>query len=299
MVRKVLPIVVFLCLTTLLAAQQFTVDYVDGYLDVDDRGSWYELYIGDPVSASDTVRLGDNSYAELSDGSITIKLTRPGVYRMSELTVSARRTESSGVGGLILNRVGRLTGQQDEQDQAFAGGVRASEAVNQNQPTWAGGESVDELIEEGLGLLGTGELEEAYWVFQEAYDYALDDDEFAKSAFYFGYGAALIGKTTEAFDLLEDVGPDPDTEFFADHVLVLGELLVQTFAYEDALGYLSLLTDSEESQPEDLQSAYLLAGLAYDGLGDVRMARSSLRQSRDVLPDSEGADIAAELLEQL
>lgn len=296
MKRTILPLAILAFLAVGAFAQDFTVDYVDGYLEVRD-GAWYELYIGDPVSANDTVRLGDNSYAEISDGMVTIKLTRPGTYRIADLSSSARRTGGSGVGSLILTRVGRLTGNEEQQQQTAVGGVRASEAVNQNQPTWAGGESVDELIKEGLGLLNAGEVQDAYWVFQEAYDYALDDDEYAKSAFYYGYGAALVGETSEAFELLEDVGPDPDTDYFADHVIVLGQLLVETFAFEDALDYLGLLTNDSAQDKEARQQALLLAGLAYDGMGDTRQARTQFELSRDLVPGSETARVAVQLLE--
>ncbi len=296
---KRIILIPLLLVATIVMGQEFMVEYVDGYLDVDDGGRWYELYIGDLVSASDTVRLGDNSYAELSDGVITIKLTRSGTYDIGQLSASARRTESSGIGGLVLGRIGRLTGQQDQQTETTAGGVRASEAVNQNQPTWAGGESVDELIENGLGLLNQGEFQDAYWVFQEAYDYALDDDEYAKSLFYYGYGAALIGSPGEAFKLLEEVGPDSDTDYFEDHVIVLGQLLIETFAYEDAIEYLALLTEDAAAEKGAQQSALLLAGLAYDGLGDVTLAKRYLERSRDAVPESEGARIAEQLLGQL
>jgi len=230
---------------------------------------------------------------------ITIKLTRPGTYLISQLSTSARRTQSSGVAGLVLGRIGRLTGQQAAQEQTTAGGVRASEAVNQNQPTWAGGESVDELIQNGLGLLNQGEFQDAYWVFQEAYDYALDDDEYARSVFYYGYGAALIGSTGEAFDLLEEVGPNPDTDYFEDHVIVLGQLLLETFAYEDAIEYLALLNEDAGADKGAQQSSLLLTGLAYDGMGNVRLAKQYLERSRDALPESEGAKIAEQLLGQL
>jgi len=295
---RILAITLLILLAVAGFAQEFTVDYIDGYLEIQD-GGWYELVIGDPVGAQDTVRLGDGSYAELSDGSVTIKLTRPGVYHIADLSTSARRTGSSGVGSLILNRVGRLTGSDNQQQQTTAGGVRASEAVNQNQPTWAGGESVDELIKEGLNLLNEGEIQDAYWVFQEAYDYALDDDEYAVSAFYYGYGAALVGKTEEAFKLLEEVGPNPDTDYFADHVIVLGQLLVETFAFDDAIDYLSMLTNKTDADPEARQQALLLSGLAYDGMGDKRQARSALQQSRDLVPGTEGARIAEQLLNEI
>jgi len=299
MKRGILVIIPLMIVAAAGMAQDFTVDYVDGYLDVNDSGTWYELYIGDPVATTDTVRLGDGSYAELSDGVITIKLTRAGTYRISELSASARRTQSSGIGSMVLGRVGRLTGQQQSQEQTSQGGVRASEAVNQNQPTWAGGESVDELITEGLGMLNQGEYQDAYWVFQEAYDYALDDAEYAKSLFYYGYGAALIGNTEEAFNLLEEIGPDPATDYYADHVIVLGQLLIETFAYEDAIDDLAMLSNDSSAPREDRQSALLLTGLAYDGMGNTALARRHFERARDILPDSESAQIAAKLLAQL
>ncbi len=299
MTRRSLFVLALLAVTTLLFGQEFVVEYIDGYLDVDDGGSWYELYIGDVVSQLDTLRLDEGSYAELSSGSMTIRLTRPGTYFVGDLVSTARRTASSGVGGLVLGRVGRLTGQQEEQEQTAAGGVRASEAVNQNQPTWAGGESVDELIDQGLALLQQGEYQDAYWLFQEAYDYALDDTEYAKSLFYYGYGAALIGNTEEAFDLLEEIGPDPDTDYYADHVIVLGQLLIETFAFEDAVSYLEPLAEDNRAEPDARQSALLLTGLAYDSMGDRRLARTYLERSRDVLPNSPGAEIAENLLKDL
>jgi tetratricopeptide (TPR) repeat protein len=287
-----------LAVTTLLFGQDFVVEYLDGYLDLDEGGSWYELYIGDTVSADDTVRL-DDGYAELSDGTLTIRLTRPGTYYVGNLVSSARRTNNSGVGGLVINRIGRLTGQQEEPQQTAAGGARASEAVNQNQPTWAGGESVDELINQGVALLQEGEYQDAYWRFLEANEYAFDDTEIARSLFYYGYSAALIGKTPEAFKLLYEVGPDPETDYYEDHVIVLGQLLIETFAFEDAIDQLEPLVESGAAEAGARQSAMLLTGLAYEGLGDVRMARTFLRRSRDLVPDSPGAEIAQELLDEL
>lgn len=299
MKRTIIFVIPLLLMATVIMGQEFSVDYVDGYLDVQEGRQWYELYIGDAVDATDTVRLGADSYAELSDGVTTIKLTRAGTYRLGDLSTSARRTQSSGIGGMVLGRVGRLTGQATQQQQTTQGGVRASEAVNQNQPTWAGGESVDDLIKSGLGLLNDGELQDAYWVFQEAYDYALDDDEYAMSLFYYGYGSALIGNTSDAFDLLEEVGPDPDTDYYEDHVIVLGQLLLESFAYEDALDYLALLTEDPGAEEGAKQSALLLAGLAYDGMGNVTLARRYLERSRDVLPGNESAQLADDLLDQL
>ena len=61
--KKQIMLPVFLILFALLpsVAQTVTIDYIDGYLDVMERGSWVEAYIGDTLSASDSVRLDEDS----------------------------------------------------------------------------------------------------------------------------------------------------------------------------------------------------------------------------------------------
>jgi len=182
--------------------------------------------------------------------------------------------------------------------QTAAGGARASEAVNQNAPTWAGGETIDELIAEGTDLLNEGAYEDAYYVFEEAYDYAISDLEYSRALFYYGYASTLVGRNAQAFDLLEEIGPDQETDYFASHVLALGQLLVESFAYDEAIDHLTVLAEDDEQAPEDIQSAQLLLGIAYDGLGMAGRARTYLRQARATLPGTPAAEAADRLLGQ-
>ncbi len=274
--------------------------YVDGVLEVRDGTSWTDLFIGDGLDPSDQIRLRADSYAELTTGQTTVKLSRNGTYEVSDLIEGTGRTESAGIAGLVLNRIGRLTGREvEQQEQTAAGGARASEAVNQNAPTWAGGESVDELIDEGVTLLNEGAHQDAYYVFQEAYDYAITDAEYAKAVFYYGYASTLVGESAQAFDLLEEIEPDHQTDYFASHVLALGQLLVESFAYQEAIDYLEMLEDADAQESEDVQSAQLLMGIAYDGLGMADDARSYLRRARATAPGTAAADAADRLLADL
>lgn len=299
--KRLIPLVTIALLVSVgLVAQEIVVGYVDGVLEVRDENSWVDLFIGDGLDPSDQIRLNTGSYAELTTGETTVKLSRGGSYEVSDLIEGTGRTESAGIAGLVLNRIGRLTGREDEQrEQTAAGGARASEAVSQQGPTWAGGESVDELIEEGVGLLNEGAYEDAYYVFQEAYDYAITDTEYAKAVFYYGYASTLVGKSAQAFDLLEEIEPDSQTDFFASHVLALGQLLVESFAYEEAIDYLGLLDDADGQAPEDVQSAQLLMGIAYDGLGMADESRAYLRRARRTVPGTPAADAADRLLADL
>ena len=299
MKRLILPVLLVLFASAVLPAQEVVVGYVDGVLEVRDGTVWYDLFIGDAVAEADQIRLGPNSYAELSNGRTTVKLSRAGTYGVSSLIEGAGRTASAGIAGMVLNRVGRLSGREEQPPQTVAGGARASAAVVETGPTWAGGETVDELIAEGAGLLGEGAYEDAYYVFQEAYDYAISDAEYARAVFYYGYASTLVGRSAQAFDLLEEIGPDASTDYYASHLLVLGQLLVESFAYDEAVAHLSPLAEDREHDPEDVQSAQLLLGIAYDGLGMTEQARRYLRETQVTLPGTPAAAAAARLLSDL
>lgn len=302
MKHRIVPfvlVVLALALASPVAAQDVVVGFIDGVLEVRAGSSWADLFIGDAVDPDDRLRLAPDSYAELTNGRTTVKLAREGTYLVSDLIEGTGRVQSTGVAGLVLNRIGRLTGRAEEEEQTSAGGARASEAVTQTGPTWAGGESIDELIVEGTELLNDGAYEDAYFVFQEAYDYAITDEEFARTLFYYGYVSSLTGRTQEAFRLLEEIGPDPSTDYFASHVLALGQLLVETFAYQEAIDYLSLLAEADEQDGEDVQSAELLLGIAYDGLGMPREAERYLRRATRTVPGNPTATAAQRLLADL
>jgi tetratricopeptide (TPR) repeat protein len=293
--RSVFALIFSLVLSVALSAEA-VVGYVDGVLEVDDGGAWYELYIGDAVDDGDTIRLAEDSYAELASGSTTVKLSRAGIYEVSDLIESTGRTQTAGLAGMVLGRIGRLSGSDEEQTQTVAGGARASEAATQSGPTWAGGEAIGDLIDEGVVLLNEGDYEDAYYVFEEAFDYAISDEEYAMAAFYFGYSSSLVGQPVQAFDLLEEVGPDPDTDYYPSHVLALGQLLVESFAYDEAIEYLEPLADDITREPADVQSAELLLGLAYDGMGMTGLAREYLGRASRTVPGTPAASAARRLL---
>ncbi len=280
-----------------LFGQDVVVEYVDGYLDVQEDGEWYPLYIGDRVEQDATVRLEDGSYAELVFNSVTVRLRRGGQYRVASLFESAGRVEQAGIGAMIASRVASMTTEQDD-SQTAVGGVRASEAVQEPEISWAGGESVDDLIAEGILLIEDGAYQDAYWAFADAYDYALTDQEYERSAFFLGYAAMLVGETGEALGLLEDVGPNPETDYYEQHALSLAQLLIQEFAYDDAL---DVLNDLEDNTPEEQTAltAGLLRGIAHAGMGDVAGARRILRQVVNTGAGSPAAEAAQNILADL
>lgn len=272
------PILLFISFlgAVALPAQELIVEYVEGYLEIQDGGSWYELYIGDVVERDSSVRVDSGSYAEISDGAVTIKLLRPGVYTIGELLDSAQAQSDAGLGSLIAGRVGRLVGE-DDRGAASAGGVRASEAATDDRMQWAGGAEVDELIEEGVTMLEEGDYEEAFYIFEEAYEYSSFDQE-PDLLFLMGYSLAFMGETVDALDYFADAALDPENEYYDSYAVAYAQLLLETFAFEDAADLLDEYLVTAED-PADVQYAYLLYGMALRGAGRPDQAREALEEA--------------------
>jgi hypothetical protein len=275
------------------SGQQVSVDYVQGVVDVYEDGSWYELFIGEQLDADDRVRLGSNAYAELSTSSANLRLTKPGTYELSELVSASQSTEQADLGNLLRGRISRML-SADARGQAVGGGARASEAATQPTTQWAGGESVGELIEEGIELIAEADFEEAYFVFEEAYDFA-SSANLPEAAYYFGYSAWLLGDTLDALELLEEFPLDPETSFYVDHALTLGQAYVETFAYDNADEVLSPLLDNDELSEADRQMALLMLGLSARGRGNASEAEDFLSRAVSLAPDSEIGRTASSL----
>jgi hypothetical protein len=272
------------------------VEYVEGNVEARNGTRWSDVYIGDSIASAGAVRLGDGGYVELKDGSRVIKLTRPGTYEISALSSGTQRTASAGLGGLVLGRISRLSGNQAPQQDTAAGGARASEAVTTNQMQWAG--SLESLVEEGVAFLEEGYYQDAYWAFEDAYGGALDA-ELPQLTFYLGYSSLMMGEVQAAAEWLEEYSPDASTPYYAVHVLALGQLLVESFAYQDAIDHLAPLAADSRQEAEDRQSAQLMMGISYSGLGMNTQARQYLVQAQQTAPGTDAAAVAGKLINEL
>jgi tetratricopeptide (TPR) repeat protein len=280
-----------------VCAQELLVEYIDGILEVRDGEQWYELFIGESVSRGDLIRLADHSYAELSAPGITLKLSEPGTYDTESMVGQAQRQSAAGVGDFLSTRLKSFGVDRRAHGTGTVGGVRGSEAVNEAETVWVGGQSVEELIAEGIERLAEEDYQDAYWVFDEAYDYADEVDEH-RAGFYLGYSAALTGETEEALDLLAEPGPDPDSVYFTDHVIVLSQVYVETFAYQKALNLLHMYESRVVPDQETQQLLLLLKGTSLQGLNREVEAQRTLARAVELDPNSEAAAAARSMLGQ-
>lgn len=269
-----------------LFAEDYAVEYVDGYVDIKVDGEWYELYIGDTVSRRDVVSLEDGAVLELSRGGKVITLTKPGIYSMSSLGRQAELQNDSDVDSLIGSKLRTLVaGKGSDVEIATVAGARGADAGSNDDFGWVESE-VDEIIKSGKNSIAAGDFEAALDLFYEAYDYAFDMEEEAQALFYIGYTYDLLGKPVDALRYLKDVSAEPTSEIYTDFYLLKGKLHIQTYDYDQAVSFLEAYDNTFASLNEK-QTVLFLTGVAYDGLGKSQVADDFFQQAYSLDPESD------------
>ncbi|MFW6227885.1 MAG: hypothetical protein ACOC2V_00380 [Alkalispirochaeta sp.] len=289
--------VLLLSWSATLIAQEILVEYVEGVVDLPSGSVRQEVSIGDTVPVDATVRIGATGLVELRVADKTYLLAQPGTYQLAAIVEASNRRERIGAGALARERL-RAFVETDTAKDAVIAGVRASEAVDRDAVTWAGGQSVSELIETGIAEVTDGNTEDGYYSFYEAWEFA-GNDELPRAQFYLGYTAYLTGRAGKALGLLRSPEPDPTTEYYDDHLLTLGQILIDGLAYEDAAALLTGYLDDDDLGLSERQSAHLLAGLAFDGLGHRVEGTTHLERVAEIDPETEIAALARTLLDEI
>jgi hypothetical protein len=113
-----------------LFAQQSEVVYVDGWVDIKDRsGDIFELFIGDRVSAGETVITGDDGVAELEPQRGSRIIIQPGtIFKVQERdSRSGRQTVLSTTVGQVVFKFNKMTQEPLITTPGAVAGVRGTE----------------------------------------------------------------------------------------------------------------------------------------------------------------------------
>ena len=114
------------------------------------------------------------------------------------------------------------------------------------------------------------------------------------------WSSVLRHQIGAAIDRLESMRKRPGDPFYHEQTVLHATLLIESFAYADALellrGYVRTI---DRDDTAGLQRAYLLTALAFHGLGNRGAAHMYLRQTRELDPASTMGDTARELLVSL
>lgn len=276
------------------AAQALKVVHVEGSAEYASGGGWKPLETGSAVFPETTVRVRGDSVLEISGSGTRLLIVRPGMYKVGDLAQAAQRSAKAGVGSLLLNRVKQMfTGRGADTPSAMAG-VRGEVQDDGGGFSWIESTS-RELTEEGAALLEAGNTDEAYDLFTDARLSAMDDEESAVAAFYLAGIHAMRSETVLALSFLDEESLAPEHRLYFDFMLLKAQLLLETFAYGEALGVLSGI-DTGFAGKENLQLFGLLRAVALAETGDTEEARRELVRARELDPESEAGRSAGRLL---
>jgi tetratricopeptide (TPR) repeat protein len=296
---KITSIIVIALLLSAVSVSAVDVEvlYLDGYLDVKDSGDWYEVYIGDVLKENDTIKLDKDSYAELMADDVKITLTQAGTYTISDLLQASGAMDSAGIGTMISGKFKTMF-EETAKGPSTVGGVRAAEVESASDSiSWMGSEA-EEMIKAGKKLLGEGDLEEAFNTFQDGYDFAMDEEEEYSLLFFMGYSKAMMGEIKESLEYLSQVEPNTEADYYHELFILRGQMLVQTFGYEQAIEWLQEYEPTDDSV-SGAQTVYILMGLAYKAMGQNGDATSILRKAVNLAPGSEEGAAAKKLMSQI
>ncbi len=293
--KKPLFMLLFLAIAFIqpLFSIDVTINYLDGYLEVKNGSKWLELNIGETITDIDTIRLDKDSVAELSVSGNKLTLTKPGIYVIADLLKASGESRSLGIASVIGSKI-RTIVSEPKQAQTAVMGVRG--AKQDDKLEWMTGDTA-ELMASGKDRLALGEYAEAVEIFKEAHDFA-DPSEETEVLFYLGFTNVLLGEIRVAVEALESVEPDPTAEFFADLVLLKGQLLTETFAYDEAIGWLEKYTPQIKDMAA-VQMSHLLVGVSYKGLGNNTKAKQALNKAVTIDSASEAGLASQKLLREL
>lgn len=292
MKRTFISIAGTMLLAAAIGAQSLSVSYVEGDAEARQAQSWNNLVIGDPVAANATVRLGVDSYLEITGRTQSIAISQPGTYSLSSLIAQAMLMKSAGVGPVLSKKLAALFSASLEKSSTL--GVRAAKAQDTSGIAWVASDA-GVSIDSAKKHIAAGDYRKAIEQLKEAVVSA-SSTELPVARYYLGYAYSLSGKTRLALEQLGRIKPADIAPRAAGFVVLKGKLLLDTNAYQQDVAWLTAHAAVVGGDSERAPIYYLLLGLSYQGTGDSANARRNLRKAASLSPSTDVGRTAAKLL---
>jgi len=286
----VLACVLILGLSCAAFGQAFSINYLDGSVEVKAGSGWKTASIGDLLPADATLRVSQGGSVELVQGKSRFFIVKDGMYTLSEIARASNKKGAASMGGNLTQKLQSLATAQPQ--GTTVGGVRGAEQISGGSVMWVDeGEDVRKKVAE---LLSEKQYAEAAQTLSDAIaeaTTAVDSEEFT-----YLLGAAYYGKgdTIRAFRELAKISPQPEAGYYAKYVILKAQVLLDSLAFADALALLKPLI-AANAPDETTQIAYLLSSACQRGLGDEKSAINSLDAGYRLDPTSETGKVIEKL----
>lgn len=272
-----------------LTAQGFQLLFLDGDADVQEKGGWVRLSIGDELPPGSLIRLESGAIAEFAGPKDTLLFSSPGTYRLDAVQTPAASKTSAAAS--IFNRIAKA-GSEADQGRSQVMGVRGSEAVEATEFTWVDEDSLN--FEEAVAAFNDGDFMAAVDILENEVDPIVLDDE---SSYWYYLAASYdsLGNMGPALRIVRDHRVESYSPVYGDFLFLDGRLALASRNFRqasDSFGTYAL----QEADPARRQLAWYLLGVAELELGDSVAAHSALREAVKIDADTEVTGLAKQLL---
>jgi len=294
MARQIILTTAFLSfVAAFAAAQDLTVTYLDGTLEVRTAKGWRTLDVGSTIKADSRVRVGDSGSVELRRGSQHISIIQDGEYAIAELLSSSGKAGSKGVGVTLASKLHSVASGTGRNANAVGGVRGAAQGDNSQDLTWMGTDDEDTSAK-AQALLDKQRYREAETELARALTNAQDDQkkqdlEYLLASAYYG-----DGESARAYHTLLSVKNNIASTYYPDSVILKAQILLDNGAFADSL---KILKDfqTENTDNRYVQISHLLSAQCYKELGDTKSEKDSLQKGYAIDPRSDTAQQISKL----
>ena len=292
MKRNIFMVILLFVIIMWASAKDFTLVYAEGDVFQDDGGTWYEMYIGDSIDSSSTIKIDPESMVEIDTGGDTLLLKKPGTYKIGDL-LSQRTAVSAWDNNPVFKKF--LSGDNKRSGvQTAVMGVRGA-AVETDDVEWLSEDSM--VVDEAKDMIGKGDFNGAIDLLNDEIEVAFDE-ELSEYNYYLGYSYYMIGASGQALSHLDKVESDYDTEYYPDFVVLKGSLLLASLSYNDALDLFNEYLRNDDFS-DTAQAVSYLSATALKGLGKDSEAVKKLKITVKMNPGSDIGKSADALLKNM
>ncbi len=290
MTKKTMLVLALSCAAAAFTfGQAFSVDYLDGAVELKTAKGWDSLSIGDEISAGATVRVSQNGTLQLSRGAKRLSILADGVYTLSDIQKAGEKGGGMGLGTSISQKIRSLTRQKEK--STAAGGVRG-EQKGTDDLQWA--EESDETRAKAKKLLAEGKYKDTVPALIEAIRIASSAEDKQELQYLLASAYYGLGENARAYRALSQSAPDATAGYYPDFIILKAEVLLDSFAFKEGLAMLGGFISSKPEK-EYAQIAYFLSARCSRGLGDEKAAKEALTAGYALDPKSETAKLISEM----
>ncbi len=301
-----LLVLVFAGCAFLAAAQQVVqVDWVEGTVERMVGSAWRAVDIGDSFGTDTTLRLAKGASAELSSGSVHVRLLAPGTYKLADAFAKAKGGSPASD---TAAKIAKLAGKGDYNlVTATTAGVRGDlqatpppssiqwdEGKEDPSSTAAGSVESADPYSEVIALYGQGNFQQAAKGARDLRLSAAPQASF-RSAYWEAASFFAQGLALPAIRTLEKTAPDPAAPEYRASDFLAARIWMELSEWDKALAALGRY-GTPDAPLEDRQVSLILSSVCYDSLKKKADSRKALEAAVALDPASDlGKEAAARL----